>query len=90
MYNVQDDIGGVLCYNISTKRKGNDTMFKYWVVEEVYCFDTCVSKKYLNFRTKEDAYKYYTSNRDKFDGFYNSLYEPKEVVIKFEEDKEEE
>ncbi len=63
-------------------------MFKYWVVEKVHCFDTSVSKKNLNFRTKEDAYKYYTSNKDKND-FYNYINEPKEVTIYFEEEEEE-
>jgi hypothetical protein len=58
-------------------------MFKYWIVEEVYCFDTCISKKNHNFRTKKEAYEYYKENKDKL-SMYFSLEEPREAVIEFE------
>ena len=59
--------------------------FKYWVVEQVYCFDTCVcTQATYNFTTKEKALEYYNNNVNKQSGDL-SLHYPEEKKIEFEE-----
>lgn len=61
-------------------------MFKYWVVE-VYCFDPRVSTEYHNFRTEEEANKYYEDNKEKLPSYFR-VSKPKKITIRFEkEDK---
>lgn len=61
-------------------------MFEYWVVEKVYCFDTCVSvDARYNFRTEEEANKYYEDHKKKLSAYF-SLHKPKKVTIKFKKE----
>lgn len=62
-------------------------MFQYWVVNCVYCFDTCVSKEHHNFRTEEEANKYYESHKKKLPKYF-SLDKPRKITIRFEKEAE--